>query len=291
MTPQPVPSAPLNPAKPSSLPGINVMIMGASGSGKTDSVGQLTEIPGLDVFYFATEAGLESLLGHFSRQGKPIPENLHWMQVLPTTTGFAQLAAVAAQVNTMTLDMLAKLPDTTKTQHKTLDRIYAGLSNFVDERTGKSYGAVDSWGTDRVLVVDSLSGLNRAVMSNTVGGKVVRSQAEWGMAQAQLENTLFKFTDGCRCHFVMLAHIEREVDQVLGGVKIMPSTLGKALAPKIPAMFSELLYAERVGAEFKWSTANPQVDTKSRYLGIGNFPQSFAPLFKEWQARGGVFAA
>lgn len=276
---------------PTTLPGLNILVMGASGSGKTDSIGDLCNVPGLDVFYFATEAGLESVLGHFSRQSKVVPENLHWMQVLPTTTSFAQLASVAQQVNTLTHDMLAKLPDTTKSQHKTLDRIYSALSNFVDERTGKSYGAVDSWGTDKVLVIDSLSGLNRAVMSNTVGGKVVRSQAEWGMAQTQLENTLFKLVDGCRCHFVLLAHVEREVDQVLGGVKIMASTLGKALAPKIPAMFSELLYAERVGADFKWSTANPQVDTKSRYLGIGNFPQSYAPLFKEWQARGGVIAA
>jgi hypothetical protein len=95
--------------------------------------------------------------------------------------------------------------------------------------------------------------------------------------------------DGCACHFVLLAHVERETDMVLGGVKIMVSTLGRALAPKIPAMFSDVILATRTGTDWKWDTASAQADVKTRNLPIaaGN-PPSFAGIVAKWKSRGGV---
>jgi hypothetical protein len=125
-------------------------------------------------------------------------------------------------------------------------------------------------------------------MSLVVGNKPVKSQADWGIAQDQIEKLLRQLTDGCRCHVVLLAHVEREVDQVFGGVKVTVSTLGRALAPKIPPMFSDVILSVREGTKFSWSTANAQADLKARNLPIADgLPPSFKPIIDKWISRGG----
>ena len=92
--------------------------------------------------------------------------------------------------------------------------------------------------------------------------------------------------DKCRCHFVLLAHVERETDAVLGGVKIMVSTLGVKLAPKIPSMFSDVIYTVRQGDKWSWDTANSLADLKTRNLPIkSDLPPNFAPIVTKWYAR------
>ena len=121
-----------------------------------------------------------------------------------------------------------------------------------------------------------------------MGGKPVKSQADWGIAQDQIEKLIRQLTDGCRCHFVLTAHVEREVDQVFGGVKVTVSTLGRALAPKIPPMFSDVVLSYREGTKFFWSTANPQADLKARNLPIADgLAQDFKPIIEKWVSRGG----
>lgn len=276
------------PSKSSSaLPGLNIMLMGPGGSGKTYSLHTLVEA-GLDVFVLFTESGRESLLGFWTDAGKPVPPNLHWHDVRAQSLGFADLAAAANDVLTLPPDLLFKKPDPNRSKHTAFVDTLKALADFPDDRTGQKFGAVDSWGTGRVLVIDSLTGISQFAMQNVTGGKIVRDQADWGKAQGLLEFFLRKCTDGSRCHFVLLAHVEREVDQVQGGVKLMPSTLGKALPPKLSPMFSEVVLTERVGEKWQWNTASTQADTKSRYLITGTHPQDFRTLVSKWQSRGGV---
>ena len=125
-------------------------------------------------------------------------------------------------------------------------------------------------------------------MSLVVGGKAVRSQSDWGIAQDQVEKILRMLCDGCSCHLVVLCHVEREPDVVTGGTKLMPSTLGKALAPKISAMFSDVILAARNGDKWLWDTANPMADLKTRNLALAaNLPPDFAPIINKWKSRGG----
>ena len=89
-------------------------------------------------------------------------------------------------------------------------------------------------------------------------------------------------------HFVLIAHVERETDMVLGGTKLMASTLGRALAPKIPPMFSDVILTTRQGDKWNWDTANVTADLKTRNLAIrGDLPPSFGPIIEKWKARGG----
>jgi len=270
------------------LPGFNVMLMGPAGSGKTHAIGTLVET-GLEVFYLALEPGLESLTGYFTDRGKPVPENLHWHTLKASDTSFLEMLENATRINTLSLESLAKMTDPNRGKHNQFIELFRSLNDFEDQRTGKKFGSVNTWTTKRVLVIDSLTGLNNAALSLVIGGKPVRSQSDWGIAQQQLEGLLRKLCDGCTCHFVLLAHVEREADLVLGGVKLMASTLGKALAPKIPAMFSDVILTVRQGDKWTWDTSNAMADLKTRNLPIkGDNPPNFAPIVAKWKSRGGI---
>jgi hypothetical protein len=274
--------------KTPSLAGPNCLIMGPAGSGKTYSLGSLADA-GVEVFYLGLESGLESLIGYFTDRGKPVPPNLHWHILKAPDTSFLDMAANATKINTLNLEALAKMSDPNRSRHNQFISLLETLNNFVDQRDGKSYGAVNDWEPSRALAIDGLTGVNNAALSLVVGGKPVRSQSDWGIAQQQVEALLRKLCDGCPCWFILLAHVEREQDMVLGGVKLMASTLGKALAPKIPAMFSDVILSVRDGTTWKWDTANPQADLKTRNLAISSsLTPGFKPVVDKWVARGGV---
>ncbi len=89
----------------------------------------------------------------------------------------------------------------------------------------------------------------------------------------------------------MIAHVERETDAILGGVKLMVSTLGKALAPKLPPMFSDVILTVREGTSFTWDTGSAMADVKSRNLPIqSKLPPTFQAILDKWRSRGGVVA-
>lgn len=271
----------------STLAGVNVLLMGPAGTGKTHSIGTLVKT-GIEVFYLGLEPGLESLLGYFTDQGKPIPENLHWHILEAPKASFTELLDSARKINTMQFDSLAKMSDPNRSKHDQFLKLIEALNDFPDDRTGQRFGCVDLWTPSRALIVDGMAGLSRACMSLVVGGKPVRNQSDWGIAQDQVEKILRMWTDNCRCHFVLLGHVERETDSVLGGVKIMLSTLGKALAPKVAPMFSDVILTVRDGTKFFWDTGSALADVKSRNLPIAqNQPADFANIINKWKSRGG----
>jgi hypothetical protein len=265
--------------------GFNTLLEGPTGVGKTHSIGTLVDT-GLEVFCLFLESGQETLYGYYTDKGKTVPDNLHISLVKTATTGFADLIDSAEKTNTLSHEALAKMTDPKRSAYRGYINILKALNNFVDDRTGESFGPVDSWGTDRVIVIDGLTGINRAAMQLVVGGKATRSQPEWGQAQFYVEELVQKLTNGCRCHFVLIAHIERETDQVLGGSKITMSTLGKALAPKLPQMFSDVVLCRREGDKFVWSTADGQADLKFRNLPLSStIAPDFGKIVSKWKSR------
>jgi hypothetical protein len=280
-----------SPPERSALPGINVLLEGATGTGKTHALGTMVDA-GVECFALFTESGLETLLGYWRDRNLPVPDNLHWHELARPKGSFDVLARTANDINTLSQEALYKMSDPNRGKQNQFTEMLRVMGNYTDQRTGQSFGAVDSWGPNRALLLDSLSGINPIAMSLVVGGKPVRSQADWGIAQQQIENLVRLLCDGCRCHFVMTAHVEREVDQVFGGVKVTVATLGRALAPKIPPLFSDVVLTLREGTKFSWSTANPQADLKARNLPIADgIPPNFKVMLDKWQQRGGRFTA
>lgn len=272
----------------STLSGVNVLLMGPAGTGKTHSIGTLVDA-GVEVFYLGLEPGLESLLGYFTDKGKPVPPNLHWHSLDAPKSSFSDMIENAKKINTMALDSLAKMSDPNRNKHNQFISLLEALNNFPDDRTGEKFGCVDGWTPSRVLVLDGMAGLCRAAMALVVGGKPVRNQSDWGLAMDQVEKFLFQATSSCRCHIVLLAHVERETDAVLGGTKISLSALGNKLGPKLTPMFSDVILTVREGSKFTWDTGSALADVKTRNLPIAaQQPADFGNIIKKWLSRGGA---
>ena len=271
----------------SSLPGVNVLILGPTGVGKTHSIGTLVDA-GVEVVYMALEAGTESLLGYWADRGLEIPAKLHIVTVKQAAATWENMADSIKNVNTLTYEMLKKTTDGARTKYNQLEAFLRNFSN-VKTDAGVVLGPIDSWGPSRALVVDGLTGLGVAAMSAVVGGKFDKDQKDWGLAQNMVEGILRRLCDGCRCHFVLLAHVEREPDPLGGTSKITVSTLGAKLAPKIPPMFSDVIMATRLSKDFWWDTENPLADLKTRNLPLASkIKPDFGQILKKWQGRGGV---
>ena len=192
----------------------------------------------------------------------------------------------ANRISTLDLKVLAASADPDKAKYNQFYLLLGSLYKFVDDRTGEDFGAVNEWGTDRVIVIDGLTGICNAAMALVIGGKPVRNVADWGIAQGQVDRLLRMLCDNCECHFVLLGHVERETDPVLGGVKVMIASLGKALSPTIPAMFSDVVLTVRQGTKWTWDTASAQADVKTRNLPISNTnPPDFKLIVDKWKSR------
>lgn len=265
----------------STLPGVNVLLMGASGAGKTTAIQSFIE-KGITPFCLFTEPGFE-VLGHIP------PEKLHWHYIPPADTAWSDMIKSAELINTLSFESLTKLTDINKRGYSQFIDLLKNLNNFTCDRDGKSYGDVCKWGTDRVLVLDSLSGVNIMAMNLVVGSKPVKHQGDWGVAMDNLERLVQKLCTGTDCHFVLVAHAERETDEVMGGSKIMAGTLGKKLAPRLPRFFSDVILAQKDGAKFTWSTAAIGADLKARNLPIKDgLPPDFGPIVENWKKQGGL---
>lgn len=273
--------------QPTTLPGVNVMLMGPSGTGKTYAIGTLVDA-GIEVFYFAYEAGAETLLGYFTDRGLPIPDNLHICTVRAPSASFLEMADAVRYVNTLSFEGLIKQVDPAKSKYNQLEQFLRNFNNVVDD-TGKAWGDVQTWDASRALVIDGLTGLCDSAMKACIGGKFARDQKDWGLAQNIVEGILRKITSESRFHFILISHVERETDPNGGGLKLMASALGRALAPKLPAMFSDVILAKRIGRDFWWDTEDPAADLKTRNLPISaKIPPTFAAIIEKWKSRSGA---
>lgn len=266
-------------------PGFNVLLMGPSGTGKTHSIKTLVDA-GLEVFALFLEPGLETLIGAYTDKGEKIPENLHWHYLQPKTQGFDQLKTTSDNIGKFDLAGLSRMRDMNRSKNNQMFALYEILNDFPDQKTNTKYGSVDSWPNTFCLAVDSLSALNRIAMEMVIGTKPVKDMADWGIAQQALMSLIHKLTSGCNCHFVLIAHVERETDQVMGGLKLLPAVLGKAITSQITQPFSDVILSTRENATFTWDTANSQADVKTRNLPIASkIPADFGQIYEKWRKR------
>jgi hypothetical protein len=266
-----------------SLPGTKLLLMGGTGTGKTTSIKTWIEA-GITPMCIFTEPSFE-VIGDV-----PCPK-LHYIYIPPSSSSFADLIDSAKQINLYDMKTLSNLSGINKQKHKEFIALLTALSNYSCQRCGESFGAVDSWDTDKVLVIDSLSGLNIMAMNLVVGSKPVKSQADWGIAMDNLERLIQKISMDLRCHVMLTAHVEPETDFATGAISLMASTLGRKLAPKIPRFFSDVVLARREGSQFYWSTTTAGVDLKPRNLPFSDkIPPTALTIVESWKSRGGVIS-
>lgn len=258
------------------IPGVNVLLMGAPGTGKTHAIRTLVDA-GLEVFVLFTEPGMEVL-------GDTDPDQVHWHYVPPASVGWDVMMENAKKIQNFDNATLQKMPGMSKTKYGQFIDVLNVCQNFICQRTEKVFGCIDEFGTDKVFVFDSLSGLNIMALDLAVGGKPIRTLPDWGIAMDNEEKLINRLCLGTACHFVLTAHLEREVDEVLGGIKLMASALGRKLSPQLPRFFSDVVMTVREADKFTWATASTQADTKARNLPWKDQQTpSFVPLLDQWR--------
>jgi hypothetical protein len=261
------------------IPGTNTLLLGATGTGKTYCLRTLADA-GLEVFIISTEPGIASTLGDTD------PSKVHWHYIAPATASWTDMIQSAERINQLSFEALAKLPDINKRKYHEFLDVLTTCNDFVDDRTGQHFGDVSTWGPDRALVVDSLSGLNVMAMNLVIGSKPVKSQADWGVSMDNLERFITKLTTDTRCFFILTAHLERETDEMTGGTQLMASTLGRKLAPRLPRFFDDVVQCRREGDKFVWATDTLNVDLKARNLPLsGSLAPSFTQIITAWRSK------
>lgn len=263
-----------------SIPGINTLLVGETGTGKTHSLKTLIDA-GVTPFVLFTEQGIRTLADIAC-------DKLHYKYVPPAATSWDDMISTAKKINTMSFEQLSKLKDIDKRKFGQWLDMVGVMNNFVCDRCGEGFGDVADWNTDRAICVDSLSGLNIMAMDLVVGSKPTKAMNDWGVAMDNLERFINNMCSLTKCHFVMIAHLERETNEITGGIFLTVSSLGKKLPPKIPRFFDDVIMCQREETIFSWSTAEFNVALKGRNVPISKtLLPSFQPLIKSWQGAGG----
>lgn len=260
------------------IPGAKVLLMGDAGTGKTHSLRTLIEA-GLEVFAVFTEPGMDVV--------SDIPsDKLHWNYVSPSTVSWEAMLDSAKKINTLSYESLTKLPHINRGEHGEFMTLISTLFNYTDQRTGQVYGPVDNLTQGQALWIDSLSGLNNMAMNLVAGSKPMKAPNDYGVAQDNLENLIEKLCNDLKCHVVVVGHMEKESDEMTGGISMMISTIGKKLAPKIPKLFTDVIHARRQETKFSWSTTTPNTVLKARNVPWAENQQpSFVPLLENWRKK------
>lgn len=270
-----------------------VLVIGESGSGKTDSLATYLEA-GIETFVLITEpGGVESLLDSVRRRNLDI-NKLHWTTKLPARAKWTALEQMANVIGTQDYEAISKIKTgiaKEETRPVTMEFLNA-IKNFHCERTGQDFGDVTLWDDTRAFCIDSLSGWNLIAWNATVGFKPTAHQGEWNIAMNFILALLHKVLSDRSCHFALTAHVEKEISELTGVNQVMVSTLGRKIAPQIPRFFSDMVYAKRAlnpqnnSASFTWATIDLQAALKNRNLTIGTaLPPSFVPVVEAYRKR------
>lgn len=262
--------------------GIRAVLMGQQGSGKTSSIRTLLKC-GLDVRAIFTEANSLVVLAD-------VLDKLRYAYIPPYggmgARKWAVLESVLNTVNTASNKVLQDMPKVEPTAHRQAIELIKQLAAF-KTATGDNLGSVDSWGTDCVLVIDSLTGLNKMFATLNVGAKPIRSQPDWGVAMDNLHRLVDMIATETSCHIIVMAHVEMLTDELTrDDAKLMPHTIGRKLAPVLFSEFGDIILAEKRGADFYWSTANPRAALKNVHLPLSDkLSPTWEPVIAEWRRR------
>lgn len=283
----PMPTSPILLNPPSNL------LIGPAGTGKTFSVYTLLKA-GLKVRMIATEHSAPNRVIEAVRRFEPdakaqeeMLDRFDWQFISSAPPAWKALKETADVINRLSLEDIAKQrTGIAKGDAKQWLALLEACSDFRSDKTGQVLGDVTEWGSDCALVLDGLTGVNTMSRNLTVGLKPNPAPGEWGVMQGNILTLINKLASDCKCFFVCIAHVEREANEITGVAQVTVSTLGAKLAPKLPPLFTNVIYAVREKDKFSWSTAALGVDTKAGDLPImDGLPPDFAPIVNSYHAR------
>lgn len=274
------------------LPGFKTLLFGDSGDGKTHAIRSLLR-QGLTPIVLATEPGMRALAKCDNAAcavcaGVPAAAPaIPWAYVPPTAGDLGILIEQATLVNTRDQKFLCSINDTQRSKnYNQFTLVLKTLEKFVDS-TGKEWGNVAQWSTDRVLVIDGLSSLGDMAMDLFTGRRPLYDKSDYQVAQRAIKNLVVYLTCQVRCHVVLIAHLDSGED-IMGRPKGTVFSVGRKLAPELPRLFDDMPFAYRKGDKFFWSTATFGMASKGRNLPIKeDMAPDFGAIVESWKRAGG----
>ena len=267
-----------------SIPGAKVCLFGESGSGKTDVITTLITA-GITPFIIFTEHSVTTLQASLARRG--IEDKLKYHVIPPAPLKWDSQIALLKNMLGKPYATVKSMRDPNIHQYDQFIEILQTCNRFVDDRTGEDFGDVASWGTDRALCLDSITGAATMAFNMQVGGMPVRDQSDYQIVQSNVYRFSHDLTQALRCHLVFIGHLGRVVAED-GRSAFFMSLPGKALDPQFPKLFDDIVYCKHEGKKFTWSTSAPGVVTKNRDLPLSeDLEPDFVQLIEGWKANGG----
>lgn len=266
------------------IPGPKMLMLGEPGDGKTHAVRTLIEA-GLKVFVQFTEPGMEVLLDPTRGKVYTCAEGLHWHYTPPSSPSWQTMMNAANLISQFSYKQVTEMAGLEKEKFKQFYDFIAAHQSLKCDRCGVNFGAVENLPYNEwAFVLDGLSSLSLMALKLVIGAKPAAHQGEYGIAMMNLETYINKFVYDIRCMGVVLAHLEREGNEITGGTENMAATIGRKLAPKIPRPFSDVVHVRRDGAKYMWSTSTSNMKLKTRHLPLSNdIPASFKPVVDAWR--------
>lgn len=199
------------------------LYIGDSGSGKTGSLASLVEDYDLRILDF--DNGLDILKAFIKRDHPERMDSIDYETVRDTYKASDTKGAVVTKAEA-----------------------YVEASKLMTKWTDDTVPG--EWGPDKLFVLDSLTTMGKAafewarILNQNTGNNDQR--AWYGTAQGALENVIAMLTsDAFECNLVVISHVN--YDEANGLTRGYPTTVGKALGPKIARYFNNLVLAESFG--------------------------------------------
>ena len=264
----------------------STLLIGPAGTGKTTACCTLLEA-GLKTFMLCTEPAAPNRVLEECKKRNIDSTHFQWQFVSPAVPAWDSLLKSAEIVNALSLKDIADMRGgIAKPDGKQWITLLKAIAEFKSDRDNKNYGDATEWENDTAFVIDGLTGISTMSRNLTVGLKPNPSPGEWGVMQSNILTLIQKLTADCKAFFVCIAHVERETNELSGLSNITVSTLGAKLAPKLPPLFTNVVYAKRIHTTFLWSTADTGVDTKSGDLPLSDsLPPTFKPIIESYRDR------
>jgi GTPase SAR1 family protein len=236
-----------------------IMIVGDNGGGKSSALAGLLR-EGYEVFVQDFDDGLDPLPNILADEPEAL-DRLHY-ETLKDTVKFSG-------------------GNPTVKEPKAFSQSMKLLNKWVDSETGEDFGSIEDWGSDRVLVIDSMTfqgkaALNFTMWKNNRLGKPKRIN-DWGDAIERQQTVLDLITDdNIKCNVVVIAHLahlnqqgedDEEESVVHTSEKRYPTALGKKLPPHVGSYFNTVVQAKVKGAGASQrrvisTVPDPDVDVK-----------------------------
>lgn len=203
----------------------------------------------------------------------------HVKEVLPANPSWQVRIRWLEKISNLDGEQIKKMsvPESIWSGYRQFMDLHVACVKFVCDRCGKDFGCVDDWDQNVAFINDGLSGMTKMAKHFAVGPKPSLTWPDIDKAGHTLEDYIDKCVS-LNCNYIMIAHWDKEPNNIEGGTNITLDTIGNKVAPRLIKIFDEIILSVRVGDVYTWNLAADGVQQKTRRL---EYKSGLSPNFSQ----------